>query len=109
MIDLKLRGHPWNHNEIVQDSLEVKELVGALIKHMKAIDWQLLIVVQLRSYVSGHPIFFVKRHGLFLPAEQQQQPMQDASNSASLTPYRKDRLLLQHFDTEGRPLFPPNS
>ena len=52
VIDLKLRGNPWGHNEVVQDSLEAKEFVATLTGHMAGLGFHFLTAVTLR--LSGH-------------------------------------------------------
>ena len=112
VIDLKLRGNPWCHNEVVQDSLEIKDFVGTLAKHMSVLGFHFLAAVTLRCYASGSLLFFYRDAGA---PSLTVQPSSDGmtagwpegggrgsalkkGHSATLSPYRRDRLLLQNFD-----------
>ena len=108
VIDLKLRGNPWSHNEVVQDSLEIKDFVGSLARHMSGLGFHFLAAGTLRCYASGSILFFYREAGV---SGLQVQPSSDGSltagfltsakkgqHSATLSPYRRDRLLLQNFD-----------
>ena len=63
VIDLKLRGNPWGHNESVQESLEAKDFIATLKKKMTALGFNYLVGVAPRSYASG-PIMFFHRYNL---------------------------------------------
>ena len=90
VIELKLKGNPWSHNEIMHNALEIKDFLAHLIKTMSQQNWRLLTTFQLRTYTSGNAMFFIQN----LLSPNQTKP----SNLAIVSPVRRDRLWLQNLD-----------
>ena len=85
VVELKLRGSPWGHNERLDEFMNSSSLILEIIKQCALLKWRLFTTTSFKCEPSGDALYFVKADFC----------LQD--ELAMMTPARRDKLWLLDF------------